>query len=121
MPGIGTPHVWSEVIDFFNSAGTYYPASDIALRATPGDYLPMDPDKRGRTHHSGMFLAFDASQTRPWVWSLEGNRGNKVAVVNREFDDQTTLVPVNVGGALVWLADPPVHMGLGHIVSSLLP
>jgi hypothetical protein len=95
------------------------PAAAIPTRAAPGDYLPPDTDQDGDLHHSAMFLAYDTSQSPVVIWTLEGNHGNKVSVVQREFD-HSAFRAVNTGIATLLVANNPVFRGLGYILSSML-
>ena len=113
------------LVSLFTDAGGYYPAADIPTRAAPGDYIPIDTGERGAADHSGMFLAYDASQTvggaePPRVWTLEGNHHNKVKVEVRPFDYATTWTVVN-NGLGQWIEmDYPQLTGLGYILTSQL-
>lgn len=55
-------------------------------KARRGDYLSMDTDLNGDANHSGMFLALDRDDEGLFVWTLEGNSGNKIRVHRRPYD-----------------------------------
>jgi hypothetical protein len=119
MPGVAGRRSVQRLIDHFESYASFYPATEIPTRAAPGDYLPLDSDKDGDLNHSAMFLAYDASQTPIVIWTLEGNHGNKVSVVQRDFDYSMFKI-VNTGVASIWVRNNPVFRGVGYIVSSML-
>jgi hypothetical protein len=119
--GVSGQHYSGGLIDFFEEAGSYYPGSEIATRAAPGDYLPIDTNEDGEINHSAMFLAYDTSQASPQVWTLEGNYSNNVQVASRNFDHETRWHLVNTGLAWVLVVyDYPVLAGLGYILNSQL-
>jgi hypothetical protein len=119
--GVSGQHYSGGLIDLFDAAGSYYPGSEIATRAAPGDYLPVDTNEDGEINHSAMFLAYDSSQASPQVWTLEGNYSNSVQVASRNFDHETRWHLVNTGLAWVLVVyDYPVLAGLGYILNSQL-
>lgn len=87
------------ITKYFTDHNGMMPASDIPEKARRGDYLSMDTDLNGDANHSGMFLAHEIDRTgQAFVWTLEGNSGNKVKVNRRPYD--------------------AVFIGLGHIMHS---
>lgn len=80
---------------YFRDHSGLMPASKIAEVARRGDYLSLDTDQNGDANHSAMFLAveFDEDAGQNFVWTLEGNYGNKIKVVRRPLDK----VFVNLG------------------------
>jgi hypothetical protein len=86
LRGIGSQNDVGDMRDYFRSYDSWKDAYLIPEVAGPGDYLYLDTDVDGDGNHSGMFLAYDRSQDLPVVWSLEGNFGNRVRVVQRYAD-----------------------------------
>jgi hypothetical protein len=73
--------------NYFAEHNSWLAASEIAEKARRGDYLSMDTDLDGEPNHSGMFLAYEVDNGVEYVWTLEGNSGNKVKVHRRPLDN----------------------------------
>jgi hypothetical protein len=100
LNGIAGRSSVDEVVAYFSSYGSYYTGAEIDAKAARGDYVAMDTNADGKKNHSGMVLARYAYGGKQYLWAVEGNKANRVAVVKREIG--------------------PEVKGLGHIVSYLL-
>ena len=85
LPGVEGIDTCDDLVDFFKDNHSLYSATELSTRAAPGDYLPIDSNKDGKTNHSAMFLAYDT--TKNVVWTLEGNSGDKVDVNTRKLEE----------------------------------
>jgi hypothetical protein len=76
-------------IEWFRGHGKWYAGADaVAELGKRGDYVAVDKDGDGDTtaDHSTMFLAYDVTTGK--IWTLEGNWGNYVLVMERAVDAQ---------------------------------
>jgi hypothetical protein len=94
------PTTVDDAIDFFSDRSAYYSSPSLATVGRRADYLPVDSDGNGLHNHSAMFLAYDTSSSPAIVWTIEGNRSNRVGVGWRSIG-------------------PEIH-GLGHITTGML-
>lgn len=81
---------FKKLIEYFRVGNGLHNRSAIPTLARRGDYLAMDTDGVNGTNHSGMFLAFEKASDGEFVWTLEGNSGNKIKVHRRPFNQVFT-------------------------------
>lgn len=86
LKGMSTNDSVSKMADYFRGYSAYYGNGELAEKGRRGDYLALDTDDDGKKNHSGMFLAYEAASDGNFVWTIEGNVGNRVAVSRRKFD-----------------------------------
>jgi len=101
LKGIAGLASFTKLIEYFRAAGGLYNRSHIPSKARRGDYLGLDTDGVGGINHSAMFLAYEKADDGEWVWTIEGNSGNKIRIHRRPFNDAI--------------------LAFGHIVNSMLP
>ncbi len=83
----------------YGSYNTYTGTSMLSGFAQPGDFVAMIDDK-GNVHHTAMFIAWDASVSRPWT--LSGNVGNRIGFGPMPEVNAATIIG-----------------GIGHLIPSM--
>lgn len=98
-----------DAMEAFRDHTALYRASQIPTSGAPGDYLPLDNDQDGEINHSALFLAYDTSGD-PSVWTVEGNKGNRVKIVRATADWDKPIPADKAGRYFRYLGHIEGHM-----------